>query len=87
MAQSSSSSSSGEHRLAPRASPPSGGSGEGVVVPREVLKTIVDNLDRAEQAARAAARVMAGGANAFESEGNRIMGARMTIESLLHRAL
>ena len=81
------SSSSGEHRLVPMSAAPSGGSGEGVVVPREVLKSIVDNLDRAEQAARAAARVMASGANAFESEGNRIMGARMTIESLLHRAL
>lgn len=63
------------------------GAGDEVLVPRSTLKTILDNLDRAEQAARAAARVMSGGANAFEAEGNRIMSARMTIEALLHRSL
>ena len=58
---------------------------DAVLVPRTVLGAMSDHLQRAEMAARQAARVATTAALAFEQEANCIQADKMQVDALLYR--
>lgn len=83
----SSSSSSAELMLPPPAPPPSlhmsRTNEDFVTVPRAMLGAILDHCDRAEHAARQAARLANSAALAFDSEANHIAAAKASVLSMV----
>lgn len=57
-----------------------------VKIPRAQMQTVLDQLSRAETAARQGARVASSAAAAFEQEGGIIADARAGLERILRAA-
>ena len=89
-AQSSSSSSAAAQLMLPPPPPPSQHqvartNQDFVTIPRSQIASILDHCDRAEQAARQAARIANSAALAFDAEAGHIAAAKSSILSILNQ--